>query len=140
MRKGRSWGPKTEPIGTPSSYYLRYLKNGKCTFESAGDDLQVALQEQKARRVSHNTPAPITVITQGKTLRTEVQHFDAIEMGDGSRSHLLCRRYENRKIRLKAGERYQHIMFGSQQGARFPILPIISVQDGSPKIAGRSRD
>ena len=74
VRKGRSWRPKTEPTGTPSSYYLRYLKNGKRTFESVGDDLQVALQEQKAVRVS-NTPTPITVITQRKTLRTEVQSF-----------------------------------------------------------------
>lgn len=75
MRKGRSWAPKIETAGTPGSYYLRYLKNGSRTFESVGDDLQVALQEQKGRRVSHNTPTPITVITQRKTLRTEVQTF-----------------------------------------------------------------
>lgn len=27
VRKGRSWAPKTEPNGTPGSYYL--LKNGR---------------------------------------------------------------------------------------------------------------
>jgi hypothetical protein len=75
MRKGRSWAPKIETAGMPGSYHLRYLKNGSRTFESVGDDLRVALQEQKARRVSHNTPTPITVITRRKTLRTEVQTF-----------------------------------------------------------------
>ena len=34
LRNGRSWGPKTQPTGTPGSYYLRYLKNGRRTFES----------------------------------------------------------------------------------------------------------
>lgn len=73
VRKGRSWAPKTEPNGTPGSYYL--LKNGRRTFESVGDDLQVALQELKARQASLNAPTPVTIITQPKTLRTEVQTF-----------------------------------------------------------------
>lgn len=75
VRKGRSWAPKIETNGTPGSYYLRYLKNGSRTFESVGDDLQVALQEQKARRASLNAPSPVTIITQRKTFRTEVQRF-----------------------------------------------------------------
>src|SRR5262245_40010533 len=75
VRKGRSWAPKIETAETPGSYYLRYLKNGCRTFESVGDDLQVALQEQKARRTSLNPPTPVTVITQRKTLRMEVQTF-----------------------------------------------------------------
>jgi integrase len=75
VRKGRSWAPKTEPTGTPGSYYLRYLKNGRRTFESVGDDLQVALQELKAPQASLNAPPPVTIITQPKTVRTEVQTF-----------------------------------------------------------------
>lgn len=75
VRKGRSWAPGIEITGTPGSYYLRYPKNGRRTFESVGDDLQVALQELKARQASLNTPTPVTVITQRKILRTEVQTF-----------------------------------------------------------------
>jgi len=75
VRKGRSWLPATEMAGTPGSYYLRYLKNGKRTFESVGDDLQVVLQEQKARQASLSSPTPVTVITQRKTVGTEVQAF-----------------------------------------------------------------
>ena len=75
MRKGRSWAPKTEPTGTPGSYYLRYLKNGRRTFESVGDDLQGALQELKARQASLNAPTPVAIITQPKAVRSEVQTF-----------------------------------------------------------------
>jgi integrase len=35
----------------------------------------VALQEQQARRTSLNAPSPVTIITQRKTLRAEVQRF-----------------------------------------------------------------
>jgi hypothetical protein len=75
VRKGRSWAPKIEPAGTPGSYYLRYLKNGSRTFESVGGDLQVALQELKARQPSPKAPAPVAIITQSKTVRMEVQAF-----------------------------------------------------------------
>jgi len=75
VRKGRSWGPKTEPTGTPGSYYLRYLKNGKRTFESVDDELQVALQELKARQASLSAPTPVTVIPERKIVRTEVEAF-----------------------------------------------------------------
>jgi integrase len=74
VRKGRSWGPTTDTPGTPGSYYLRYPKNGRRTFESVGDDLQVALQELKARQASLNAPTRVTIITP-KTVRTEVQAF-----------------------------------------------------------------
>ena len=75
VRKGRSWAPKTEPTGTLGSYYLRYLKNGRRTFESVGDDLQGALQELKARQASLNAPTPVAIITQPKAVRSEVQTF-----------------------------------------------------------------
>jgi len=75
VRKGRSWASKTEPTWTPGSYYLRYLKNGRRTFESVGDDIQVALQELKARQASLSAPTPVPIITQPKTVRAEVQTF-----------------------------------------------------------------
>jgi len=75
VKSGRGWAPKTEPTGTPGSYYLRYLKNGRRTFESVGDDLQMALQELKARQASLNALTPVTIITQPKTVRTVVQAF-----------------------------------------------------------------
>ena len=42
VRSGRGWAPNTEALGKPGSFYLRYMKNGRRTFESVGDDLQVA--------------------------------------------------------------------------------------------------
>lgn len=51
------------------------MKNGRRTFESVGDDLQVALQELKARQASLNGPTPVTIIPEKKTLRTEVEAF-----------------------------------------------------------------
>jgi integrase len=75
VRRGRSWAPKIETTGIPGSYYLRYLKNGRRTFESVGDDVQLALQELKARQASLNAPAPVTIVPQRKTVRTEVQAF-----------------------------------------------------------------
>ena len=73
--KGAEWGPKIETTGTPGSYYLRYLKNGRRTFESVGDDLQLALQEQKARHASLDAPTPLTIISARKTLKAEMQTF-----------------------------------------------------------------
>ena len=75
VRKGRSRAPKTETTGTPGSYYLRFSKNGTRTFESVGDDLQVALQELKARQASLSSPTPVIIIPEKKTLRTEVEAF-----------------------------------------------------------------
>jgi len=75
VRSGRSWAPKFQPAGTPGSYYLRYRSNGSRTFESVGDDLQVALQEQQARRASLDAPTPVTIISARKTVRTEMQTF-----------------------------------------------------------------
>jgi hypothetical protein len=50
VKSGRGWVPKTELVGKLGAYYLRYLKKGSRTFESVGDDIHVALQEQKARQ------------------------------------------------------------------------------------------
>jgi len=75
VRKGRSCGAKIETTGTPGSYYLRYPRNGRRTFESVGDDLQVALQEQKVRQASLNAPTPVAITSQRKTLREDVPAF-----------------------------------------------------------------
>jgi integrase len=75
VMKGRGWAPKTEPTGTPGCYYLRYMKTGRRTFESVGDDLQVALQELKARQAFLKAPTPVAIVTQRKTVRSEAQAF-----------------------------------------------------------------
>jgi integrase len=61
--------------GRLGSYYLRYRENGKRKWESVGDDLALAEQEQKARQASLNSPTPLTIISEQKTLRKEVQRF-----------------------------------------------------------------
>jgi hypothetical protein len=61
VRSGRGWAPNTEALGKPGSFYLRYMKNGRRTFESVGDDLQVALQEQKNRSQALSSSPPLTI-------------------------------------------------------------------------------
>lgn len=56
VRKGGSWDRKWKSPGGRVPIYLRYLKNGSRTFASVGDDLQVALQELKARQASLSAP------------------------------------------------------------------------------------
>jgi len=75
VRSGRSWAPKIRPGGKPGAYYLRYKKNGRRTYESVGEDLQVALLEQKAREKGLSAPTPITVIPARKTLRDAASEF-----------------------------------------------------------------
>jgi integrase len=75
VRSGRSWAPKIQPAGKPGAYYLRYRKNGRRTYESVGEDLQVALQEQKARGNVLSAPALITISPASKTLRDAVSKF-----------------------------------------------------------------
>jgi hypothetical protein len=61
VRSGRGWAPKIQPAGKPGTFYLRYEKNGRRTFESVGEDLQVALQEQEARKKGLDA-SPETVV------------------------------------------------------------------------------
>jgi hypothetical protein len=75
VKSGRGWSPKSQPTGEPRAYYLRYLKNGHRTFESVGHDIQVALQEQKARQSSPSSEAPPGIISARKTLREATQEF-----------------------------------------------------------------
>jgi hypothetical protein len=49
VKKGRSYVPNVEGSYLPGSYYLRYRQRGKRAWESVGNDLTIALQEQRAR-------------------------------------------------------------------------------------------
>jgi hypothetical protein len=75
VKSGRGWAPKIQHVGEPGSYYLRYLKNGRRTFESVGDDIQVALQEQRAREKGLSAPQPVAIIGPRKTVRDAVSDF-----------------------------------------------------------------
>jgi hypothetical protein len=75
VRSGRGWTPNTEAVGKPGSFYLRYIKNGRRTFESVGDDLQVALHEQKNRSQALSSPPPLTIISPRQILRDAVSDF-----------------------------------------------------------------
>jgi integrase len=75
VRSGRGWAPKIQPAGKPGAYYLRYTKNGRRTFESVGNDLQLALQEKKARENGLSAPALITVLPSKKSLRDTMGEF-----------------------------------------------------------------
>src|SRR5712672_1150006 len=77
---GRSWAPKIQPVGKPGAYYLRYKsykKNGRRTFEGVGDDLQVALQEQKAREktLDASTESVVPSVSGRKTLREYISQL-----------------------------------------------------------------
>src|SRR5258708_32924760 len=50
VQKGRSYVPKIKCPSEPGSYYLRYTQNAKRRVESVGNDLTIALQEQRARQ------------------------------------------------------------------------------------------
>ena len=47
--------------------------------ESVGDDIQVALQEQKARQSSPSSETPRSIISVRKTLREATQEFLAVK-------------------------------------------------------------
>jgi hypothetical protein len=65
VKSGRGWAPKTEPVGIPGSFYLRYAKNGRRTLESVGEDLQSALQEQKNRSQAFSSPPSLVSLELG---------------------------------------------------------------------------
>jgi len=75
VKSGRGWAPKTQPIGKPGSFYLRYAKNGRRTFESVGEDLRWALQEQKNRSQALSSPPALAIISLRQTLRDAVCEF-----------------------------------------------------------------
>jgi hypothetical protein len=75
VKSGRGGAPKTEPVGKPGSFYLRYAKNGRRTFESVGEDFQWALQEQKNRSQAPSSPQSLTIVSPRQTLRDAVSEF-----------------------------------------------------------------
>jgi integrase len=77
VKKGRSHVPKIEGPYEPGSYYLRYTQNGKRIWEAVGNDLTLALQEQRARQRALETPAVlVSVPAQPKSnLRAAVAEF-----------------------------------------------------------------
>ncbi len=64
VKKGRGYVPKIEGPYESGSYYLRYTQDGKRIWEAVGNDLTLALQEQRARQRALEKPAASnTVIT-----------------------------------------------------------------------------
>jgi hypothetical protein len=49
-KSGRSYAHKVQGRYESGSYYLRYTRNGKRWWESVGNDITLALQEQRARQ------------------------------------------------------------------------------------------
>ena len=72
-------------IGTyePGSYYLRYTLNRKRKWESVGSDLNIALQEQKARQASLELvpSATVTTLSTRKTVAEAITKFIANKNG-----------------------------------------------------------
>jgi integrase len=83
VKSGRGWAPKTEAVGKPGAYYLRFLKSGSRTFESVGNDIHVALQEQKARQqtVDTSTQPAVPTVPPRKNLREHISQFAAKKDG-----------------------------------------------------------
>ncbi len=66
-KRGRSYVPDFEGPYKPGSYHLRYTQNEKRIWEAIGNDLTLALQEQRARQRALETPAvPVAVTTLPK--------------------------------------------------------------------------
>ena len=55
-KNGRSYAHKVEGRYESGSFYLRYTRNGKRMWESVGNDITLALQEQRARQSALETP------------------------------------------------------------------------------------
>jgi integrase len=72
---------RQNPEGVLGSYYLRYRENGKRKWESVGEDLGVALEEQKNRAKAVSSPTPVTIISVRKTVREASKEFLADKSG-----------------------------------------------------------
>ncbi len=68
----------------PGNYYLRYTLNGKRKWESVGSDLNIALQEQKARQASLELvpSATVTTLSTRKTVAEAITKFIANKNGE----------------------------------------------------------
>ena len=76
-KRGRSYVPETEEPYKPGSYHLRYTQKGKRVWEAVGNDLTIALQEQKARQQTLEMSAePVApAAPASKTLREHISQF-----------------------------------------------------------------
>jgi hypothetical protein len=84
VKKGRGYVmPRVKCPYESGSYYLRYTQNGSRAWESVGNDLALALQEQKARQKALETstePAAPTTPPR-KSLREHISQFAAKKDG-----------------------------------------------------------
>jgi hypothetical protein len=83
VKKGRSYVPRVKCPYKPGSYYLRYTQNGSRAWESVGNDLTLALQEQKARQeaLRASTEPVVPPVPPRKTLREHISRFAAKKDG-----------------------------------------------------------
>jgi len=67
----------------PGNYYLRYTLNGKRKWESVGSDLNIALQDQKARQASLELvpSATVTTLSTRTTVAEAITKFIANKNG-----------------------------------------------------------
>ena len=68
VKKGRSYVPKIEGPYEPGYYHLRYAQNRKRMWEPVGNDLTLALQEQRARQRALETLRILTLEAFGRSL------------------------------------------------------------------------
>jgi hypothetical protein len=68
VKKGRSYVPKIEGPHEPGYYHLRYTQNRKRMREPVGNDLTLALQEQRARQRALETLRILTLEAFGRSL------------------------------------------------------------------------
>lgn len=68
VKKGRSYVPKIEGPYEPGYYHLRYGLNQKRMWEAVGNDLTLALQEQRARQGALETLRILTLEAFGRSL------------------------------------------------------------------------
>ena len=69
--------PVVEGPYEPGSYYLRYTLNGKRKWESVGSDLNIGLQEQKARQASLEL-VPSATVTTLRTCKTVTEAINEV--------------------------------------------------------------
>jgi hypothetical protein len=78
------------------NYYLRYTLNGKRKWESVGGDLNIALQEQKARQASIELVPSATVATLStrKTVAEAITKFIANKNGEDRHAQRRARSWK----------------------------------------------
>jgi hypothetical protein len=80
----------------PGSYYLRYTLNGKRKWKSVDSDLNIALQEQKARQASLELvpSATVTTLRTGKTVAEAITKFIANKNGEDRHAQRRARSWK----------------------------------------------